>query len=460
MAATAAARGRCGVADDLGCVDLGGERRRRRRALGDLGADGRAGSLPPGRRPARAATSARAWNAGKQVVAARRRRPRARRAARRRRRRVRRARRGRHARARPGARAAARSGCSITPFGLDGPARGVARVRPRRDGREREHVLHRRSRPGAGALHRAHRVRAHRGRGRVRGADRAGSGRPQRVDVSMQEVVLVANMVAPGRFPKTGYRGRAPGREHRPHARDLADARRLRVVRAARRQGAGREPRDPHQARRRRRHPRRRARRARTGRPSTRTPRPTRSSPRSRPRSPSTSPRHTMQELYDIACETNLMLAPANSPREIYAVGAARGARLLRPGRRRRRASRARSSSSRSADGEVAPRRGRYRRARAVDRRASTPPAARTGRAGPAGVGRRAASSSSARARPGRSRRATSSSTARPCCAIESQTPARLPARLRAGGPTTRTASRARRCTTGSTSASATSRST
>ena len=28
---------------------------------------------------------------------------------------------------------------------------------------------------------------------------------------------------------------------------------------------------------------------------------------------------HTMQELYDIACETNLMLAPANSPREIYA---------------------------------------------------------------------------------------------------------------------------------------------
>ena len=27
-----------------------------------------------------------------------------------------------------------------------------------------------------------------------------------------------------------------------------------------------------------------------------------------------------MQELYDIACETNLMLAPANSPREIYAV--------------------------------------------------------------------------------------------------------------------------------------------
>lgn len=29
--------------------------------------------------------------------------------------------------------------------------------------------------------------------------------------------------------------------------------------------------------------------------------------------------RHTMQELYDLACETNLMLAPANSPKEILA---------------------------------------------------------------------------------------------------------------------------------------------
>jgi crotonobetainyl-CoA:carnitine CoA-transferase CaiB-like acyl-CoA transferase len=37
--------------------------------------------------------------------------------------------------------------------------------------------------------------------------------------------------------------------------------------------------------------------------------------------------RHTMQELYEIACETNLMLAPCNSPREIYASAqlAARG---------------------------------------------------------------------------------------------------------------------------------------
>src|SRR5206468_12211092 len=29
--------------------------------------------------------------------------------------------------------------------------------------------------------------------------------------------------------------------------------------------------------------------------------------------------RHTTAELYDIACETNIMLAPVNSPRELYA---------------------------------------------------------------------------------------------------------------------------------------------
>ena len=97
--------------------------------------------------------------------------------------------------------------------------------------------------------------------------------------------------------------------------------------------------------------------------------------------------RHTMQELYDIACETNLMLAPANSPREIYAVGAARGARLLRAGRRRRRASRSRSSSrappaTRSRRCSPAERRAR-RRARARSprragaRRAAHPAGAR-----------------------------------------------------------------------------------
>ena len=37
------------------------------------------------------------------------------------------------------------------------------------------------------------------------------SGIPQRVDVSMQEVVIVANMAAPGNFPKTGNRGKRQG---------------------------------------------------------------------------------------------------------------------------------------------------------------------------------------------------------------------------------------------------------
>jgi crotonobetainyl-CoA:carnitine CoA-transferase CaiB-like acyl-CoA transferase len=41
--------------------------------------------------------------------------------------------------------------------------------------------------------------------------------------------------------------------------------------------------------------------------------------------------RHTMQELYDLACETNLMLASANSPREIYASAQAKARELFGP---------------------------------------------------------------------------------------------------------------------------------
>ena len=37
------------------------------------------------------------------------------------------------------------------------------------------------------------------------------TGAPQRVDVSMQEVVLVANMATPARFPQTGFRGSRRG---------------------------------------------------------------------------------------------------------------------------------------------------------------------------------------------------------------------------------------------------------
>jgi crotonobetainyl-CoA:carnitine CoA-transferase CaiB-like acyl-CoA transferase len=41
--------------------------------------------------------------------------------------------------------------------------------------------------------------------------------------------------------------------------------------------------------------------------------------------------RHTMQELYDLACETNLMLASANSPREIYASAQAKAREVFAP---------------------------------------------------------------------------------------------------------------------------------
>ncbi len=144
------------------------------------------------------------------------------------------------------------------------------------------------------------------------------SGRPQLVDVSMQEVVLIANMANPASFPKTGFRGRRIGasigrtREIYP----CADG----YVSFGLRGGKARIPSletitklvaaDGIDA------------------------------PALTERdwvefSPNTTSaedlaametavaeyfsRHTMQELYDIACETNLMLAPANSPREIVA---------------------------------------------------------------------------------------------------------------------------------------------
>ncbi len=137
--------------------------------------------------------------------------------------------------------------------------------------------------------------------------------RPQSVDVSMQEVVLVANMTTPTRFPQTGFRGTRRGanigrtREIWPTkdgfvsfglrggkarvpslellseltgaevltARDWSEYNQNTVTDDEIR--AIEEPIAEYFA------------------------------------------SHTMQELYDIACETNLMLAPANSPREIYA---------------------------------------------------------------------------------------------------------------------------------------------
>jgi crotonobetainyl-CoA:carnitine CoA-transferase CaiB-like acyl-CoA transferase len=131
-----------------------------------------------------------------------------------------------------------------------------------------------------------------------------------RVDVSMQEVVLIANMAIPARFPQTGFRGQRRG----------ADIGRTREIWPTKdgfvsfglRGGKARVPsleliseladvpaRDWHGFNQ-------------------------NTATDGELREIETAvaayfAQHTMQELYDIACETNLMLAPANSPREIYA---------------------------------------------------------------------------------------------------------------------------------------------
>jgi benzylsuccinate CoA-transferase BbsF subunit len=136
------------------------------------------------------------------------------------------------------------------------------------------------------------------------------TGVPQRVDVSMQEVVLIANMANPARYPQTHDRGQRRGanigrtREIWPTQDGFvsfglrggkARLPSLELISKL----AGLPPRDWSDF------------------------------------SPNTASdetlkeieeavgtyfaQHTMQELYDIACETNLMLAPINSPREIYA---------------------------------------------------------------------------------------------------------------------------------------------
>ena len=434
------------------------------RILADLGADVVLVE-PPGGHPLRALPSRfAAWSRGQAHgrASSGARRPRARRAARR-------APTScidtpglpRRARRRPRPRARTPCGSSVTPFGADGPARRLAGVRPRRHGREREHVL----RPATPTARRcaapSRRATRHVGaRGRVRRAHRRSRpGRPQRVDVSMQEVRRSSRTWRRRRgSPDDGFRGPRRRRQHRPHPRDLADARRLRVVRAARRQGARPEPRDAS--------PGSSPRTASTRPRSTdrdwidvlaRPPRPTRTLAAIEAPIGAYFARHTMQELYDIACETNLMLAPANSPREILASAqlAARDffgplgdverfpaafVHVRSPTARPRRSRRAARTGARTAS------------SRGV-RRASPARRART-RGRPRGTAR--TSSSSARARRARSRPATSSSTARPCCGSSRAAGPTSCASTRSG-PTTRTASRARRCTTGSTSASATS---
>jgi len=144
------------------------------------------------------------------------------------------------------------------------------------------------------------------------------SGLPQRVDLSMQEVVLVANMAAPARFPDTGARGSRRGanigrtREIWPTVDGF--------VSFGLRGGKARVPSLEMLTRL----------VADDGVPAGallnrdwndfnhNTATDEDLAAIERPVAEYFS-RHTMQELYDIAVDTNLMLAPANSPREIYA---------------------------------------------------------------------------------------------------------------------------------------------
>jgi crotonobetainyl-CoA:carnitine CoA-transferase CaiB-like acyl-CoA transferase len=136
------------------------------------------------------------------------------------------------------------------------------------------------------------------------------AGVPQLVDVSMQEVVLIANMATPARFPQTGFRG----------ARRGANIGRTREIWPARdgyvsfglRGGKARVPSLERIA-------------ALAGLPArdwgeynhnTASDEELAALERAVAAFFATK---TMQELYDLACETNLMLAPANSPREILA---------------------------------------------------------------------------------------------------------------------------------------------
>jgi crotonobetainyl-CoA:carnitine CoA-transferase CaiB-like acyl-CoA transferase len=144
------------------------------------------------------------------------------------------------------------------------------------------------------------------------------AGRPQRVDVSMQEVVFVSNMVGLASFPKTGHRG----------ARRGANIGRTREIWPCKdgwvsfglRGGKARVPsletltrlavNDGVDAR------------ALSERDWLEFSHVTASDDELKAIEQPVAEyftRHTMQELYEIACETNLMLAPCNSPREIYA---------------------------------------------------------------------------------------------------------------------------------------------
>ena len=197
---------------------------------------------------------------------------------------------------------------SLTPFGLDGPRCAVARVGPRRHGRERQPVLHRRSRPRAGPVRGARRATAHAGgRDGVRRADRTRERTPatrRRLDAGGRrrrehgDAGAVPRHRVPRDAPRRQHR-QAPARSGRPATASSASAcaAARRASRAWRRSTA----------------PRRHRRRCRAMDWSTFSPehRRRRDTARaSRPTSPRSSPGTRCRSSTTIACETNLMLAP------------------------------------------------------------------------------------------------------------------------------------------------------
>ncbi|MGZ4713944.1 MAG: CoA transferase [Acidimicrobiia bacterium] len=139
------------------------------------------------------------------------------------------------------------------------------------------------------------------------------SGRPQRVDVSAQEVVAVANMATPARYPVTGFRGTRRG-ANIGRTREIWPTRDG-FVSFGLRGGKARVP----------------SLETLTRLVDTDTLRSMDWSTFSPNRADADTlraieadvaeyfARHTMNELYAIACETNLMLAPINGPAEILA---------------------------------------------------------------------------------------------------------------------------------------------
>ncbi len=150
---------------------------------------------------------------------------------------------------RAGARPRPRPGVGVGPrhpVRVRRPPVAVAGERSRGDGIDGEHVLHRRPRPRPGAMHRAHGVVTRRARGCGGHTERAGLGAPpggRRVRPGGGDDRVHGPR---GPLPPHQDARQALGGERRHHPRDLAVCGRVRVLRPARRQGAGGQHADHH----------------------------------------------------------------------------------------------------------------------------------------------------------------------------------------------------------------------